>query len=374
MYFSFFVYIGLIILLVLVALLYRRNGNNGSLITIISVLLISSISGIRYDVGVDYMSYLEIYNHYSDFTQIRFDKEIIYNLILSLLASNEFHYAWFFFLFSIIQFTTLYLIYTHSGHYNVLKYLPIALFGTGYYFTMMNEIRQVVAVLIFIYMLRYIHDKRIIIILLLSLFAFSFHYSAIYILPIIIVVLMLRNYVLSPYYQILIFVSIIVISGYNIFNTNNYFISLATISANLLEMENYVDVNYRISIWEKDNAKSIRYYSMLILYSITLLYSNKLNMFIGGKLIQTYTMLNFFGSLFYVLFYNNTLLQRPARYFTTLLVVLLPYYLYYFVMDKNNRKINGYIFLLMLILCVFIFVAFVVSNHHTYYKLFWHAN
>ena len=75
---------------------------------ILPIICFSFIFGIRYNVGNDYMSYLDIYEGYAHYYTIRDDLEIGFEFVTRLMAETGLHYSIY---FGLIAFLQIFLIY-----------------------------------------------------------------------------------------------------------------------------------------------------------------------------------------------------------------------------------------------------------------------
>lgn len=147
----------------------------------ISFLILLTLSGIRYDVGVDYLSYKNIY---IDSRELYGLKEGGFILITELFHWLEIPFDFFCFCFS---FLTLFLAYkfilknSPSPFFSILIYYALG----NLYFSSFNAIRQSLAIMIFINIIPFILQKKIFkFILLVILTAYFVHASALLLLPI----------------------------------------------------------------------------------------------------------------------------------------------------------------------------------------------
>ena len=70
---------------------------------ILPIICFSFIFGIRYNVGNDYMSYLDIYEGYAHYYTIRDDLEIGFEFVTRLMAETGLHYSIYFGLIAFLQ-------------------------------------------------------------------------------------------------------------------------------------------------------------------------------------------------------------------------------------------------------------------------------
>ena len=178
-----FIYFLVIISSIIFAFLAEHNKNNvgKKILYCFSFLLLFIFSAIRYKVGFDYeYRYLPIYEAISIGKVINI--EILFKLI-NIIAYKIFNNADFVFIVS--SFITVYLVF-----YVILKKSPnivlsIFLFiGTRMYFYSFTQIRQYIAIAIFLFAINYIEKRKLLKYVFCILIAACFHKIALIYLPI----------------------------------------------------------------------------------------------------------------------------------------------------------------------------------------------
>lgn len=149
------------------------------LIFVFSILVL--IIGLRYDVGVDFIGYKYDYEGvHKGFGQWE-RYEFGYRLIIYTLSFLGFG-SWA--LFTVMAFITwYYFIQSFKVFPFLLKWGFFFALTTGFLFTSMNGMRQTVALVIFMYGLKYIEEKSIFKYTLYSILALSFHTSILLVYP-----------------------------------------------------------------------------------------------------------------------------------------------------------------------------------------------
>jgi transmembrane protein EpsG len=146
------------------------------------------VSGLRYEVGKDYLNYTYTFNLASNspnlLTLFSLSQDstvefayLLLNKMVGLLTDNV---QWIFFITSfIIIFLVFKTVYQHSS----IVWLSIYLFAVGGYIASFNIVRQYIAISLVFYSYKYMKDKNLIKFTLLVITASFFHYSALLILP-----------------------------------------------------------------------------------------------------------------------------------------------------------------------------------------------
>lgn len=159
-----------------------------SLFLILSFAVLFFISAFRGDFTMDYVGYEDIYNRYLNFSisdiftgRVSSYPEIGY-VIFQYVIKTIFGSPLFIFVFS-----TILILVSHMGeiHRNFPNHLlPLIIFvEMGNYYTSFNVMRQIMAVAIVIWGIRYIEQRKFIKYAIVIIIAATFHTSAIFMLP-----------------------------------------------------------------------------------------------------------------------------------------------------------------------------------------------
>lgn len=274
---------------------------------IIFVLLVF-FSGLRYNVGVDYPVYTDIFNDpYSVHT---IGVEPIWLWINGILRTLGFKERGFFFLTSLIIVW---------GYYRGIRkmspdfYVSILLFLVcGFYFEATNIIRQYVAASVLFLGFTYFLQGKLKIFLWYATVAILFHYSVLLILPIV--------FFSRFKYPVGLWIGILLFS----FAFGSYLMDLIVgkVMPSLAEISKY---QYNVDDFDSGVSSGLLqvFYNLLGLF-LLLLYPRflKKNPTVGILLNMT---------LIGIVFYNTFYLFMPARrlylYFFPYLIILFPYYL-----------------------------------------------
>ncbi|HBY86121.1 MAG TPA: hypothetical protein DEO86_09620 [Colwellia sp.] len=146
----------------------------------IPFLIAAVFAGLRYDVGIDYQSYVDNFNYIlkgypSDF---EFINKLIIELIHSVGGDVQ---VYFMFCAVLTNFFVYHFIKKHSQ--SVITSSVLYFFITFFFFASLNGVRQYLAIAIFLFSLRYILSKEIYKYAFIIVCASLFHTSAILFLP-----------------------------------------------------------------------------------------------------------------------------------------------------------------------------------------------
>ena len=175
---AYIIYTFLLLFMISSTWMYRLSSRRyQKYIMAIIVIVYSLILGLRYNVGVDYLAYKEIFMH-QDFS----DVEVGYALVNKFLYVLGFSYPA---IFILVAFGQIYFFLKGVEAFDkkILPFVVFFYFTTLYLFLSLNVLRQTLAFSIFVFSLRYIQHKNLFKYLITILFAFIFHRSAIILFP-----------------------------------------------------------------------------------------------------------------------------------------------------------------------------------------------
>lgn len=181
---SLFVYLSLMIAMTVLCGVSVSYGFKApiTIFTFIAIMLFSFIFGIRYNVGIDHLDYISLYEGSSHGLILR-QLEPGYEEWMKFFSTRHFHYSIFFASIAFFQISMTFL--ATRNHSYLLPYLCIILFLGGYALSWMNGIRQCMALCVFYYALNCLSEKKYIYYVLLILVATLFHKSAYMLLPVV---------------------------------------------------------------------------------------------------------------------------------------------------------------------------------------------
>lgn len=344
---------------------YIRNGFLLHGEVLFSILVFAIIAGMRYNVGVDYLSYL---NYYKDIIAERYngiEMEFAFQSITEMLAYLELHFSVYFGCMAFLQLFFIYYAFKEERH--LYPFLIFIIIADGTFFMWMNGIRQCIAITIFIFSIQYIKKRQLIKYLLCVGLAYLFHRSALIILPFYFIFWLREDYFKNKIIQLSLIAIAFALSNLNIWY---FFLEYIERLGAFLRYE-YVDIEKQLNMRDKEFVKSIRFYFPLIINIIVVQYSTKLKDYFKNTNFSIYYNLYFLGVLFFILFFNNSLIQRPAMYFIYSQFIIVSYLLYYLWKRSKHSYIELSIFASIIVLNLGILYAYISSNFYTYYYFFW---
>lgn len=305
----------------------------------IAFLLVFIPSAIRYDVGTDYLSYLNIFRHPTILENYKI-KEPGFYFINWFLHTNGFHSQWMFATFAFIFTTIAFITYPRNN-----AWLLHFLFFSMLWLSSFNIIRQSVALSWCMLSIFCFFNKRYIWFVILALIATSFHRSAIFILLSGFIALIPLN---STFRSRIIPIVFIAIIGYSYLNIDKILFYIQNVLS-LVGLNSYLEYFSNPKHFTSRNSGSGISYLAKILFSIYIIMNTKSlvqlnsnywlitllnflyalamalanNIIIFGRMTDTFAIAPIIGGLLLLQLPNNTRAHRLVLYSFLLFLLLL---------------------------------------------------
>ena len=310
-------------------------------------VIFSFFSGVRWQVGVDHLSYMEQYNYFAQngfFNRESF--EIGYEFIVSTLVEFGFSAVFFFVLFAFLQLYPIY--YRFKNERYLYPFIGFLIICGPTYLSWMNGMRQCLAALIFVFATQFIIKRSIIKYLLCLGLAMCFHKSAIIMLPFYFIPnrAIFRNRTIN----ICLIIGSLIIGSIPVWHQN------ITRVAPLLAAAGYDGYADNLADILKNEGRDMAFgprriitfvLQMLIVYfapRLVKLFASK-----GYNLYFTFFMLGVV--LFNLLANTSHIFLRPILYFDFFSVILLSYLMYY-LSSINKQSLNTLLYCLIILLSI----------------------
>lgn len=302
------------------------------------------IFGCRYNVGVDYPSYLEgyLYGYENDF-------EFLFGLITKGMASLNIHYAVYFSLWAFIEVFLLF--YTFRNQRFLFPYIAFFLIFGSYYLSMMNIIRQQLAACIFLFSLQYVDSRKWIKYYLCVLLAFLFHKSALLLLIIYPLFSKKKDWFPTRKIQFVLYLIAVYLS-------TNYDLVVKLISTpfvlftGVLGYDSYLQgilYNEKLnSVAQFGNNTGLGKFILIYLSFVIIWYSDRLKKFYNNSFFLIIYSLWFIRILADFIVGESIILNRPFVYVYNLKIVMLAYFVI-FCFRKGGIKLSLLAFSVILI-------------------------
>ena len=155
-----------------------KNKCTKIMFSILSALPLFAVAAFRYGVGNDYFSYADYFNNSSHIQYMEYG----FDLLIRIIRNFTTNYVALFVVCSVIFF---YFIFKAIYEQSINPTLSIFLFICApYYFEFFSGMRQMMAVAIFLYSIKYIKQRKLLHYIILNLIGASLHSSSLIFIPI----------------------------------------------------------------------------------------------------------------------------------------------------------------------------------------------
>lgn len=329
--------------------------------TIFPLLIFAVIFGMRYDVGVDHISYLDKYLWKEQIGK----NDLIFDLLTEIGWKLNIHFVFYFSILAFIQ--VFFFFYAFKDERYLFPFLVFFLFTNGEFLFWMNGIRQALAMCIWIFSLKYIEEKKIWKYLLWGIVAILFHKSAIILLIFYPILRNGKEYFKSIPFQLILIVAAFVFqmlfSGVIIM-----FEPVIGYYMNLLGADLYHSYNIEglMNSYREGTGTGLVYLFRIALNVLIVLFSKKLKFYYNSK---RYNILYFFfiiGLITTYMFPGGYIsFTRPFRYFYIFQSIMYAFLLYYLYKTKFKYSPKGKIRALMYYGLIIIFIGVFYLSHIT---------
>lgn len=301
------------------------------------ILTFVFISGARYCVGSDYLSYLLNYlsvqvNGWS----IRSTFEPGFAFVTELMAKNNVHFSFFFSLWAFIQIFFVY--YSLKDCKFLYPYIGTVLLLSPFFGTLMNGIRQATVACVFLYLTQFIKERKLFPYITGILICSLFHKSSMILIPLYFI--FYRDYNLNRFVCITILVICTIVGNFYNFSI---FSDIFSKIFNVLEYDSYSE-NIGSILEESRNLTfgPTRFLTLSVNIALIYLYPKIRIYFSDDKMLNLYFILFFIGACWSSLFVNSYLMIRLSLYFEIFTLVITVYTLYF--LSKLENRNTFYIF------------------------------
>lgn len=335
--------------------------------TWLSILVFAIVAGLRYNVGVDHLMYLQFYEDMEKQGWItRETLEPGFSFIMKVFTELNLHFFFFFAFLAAIQLFFIY--FALRKQKQLLPYIGLFIMLNSYYLSLMNGIRQYIAICIFIFAIEFIQRRKLIPYVITILLASLIHKSAYILLPLYFVFYKpIHISRISP--LMIIYILCIIIGSSptwvtNLTNLNNLY--------SFLGYENYVD-SFETQFEEFNSynlgprSLSVIFFHLMIIYY----YPKIAQKFRSEQKLPYYFLCFFIGVCLYNLVINSIVaFIRPVLYFSFFSLIMAAYCALFL---KTEHKYKS-LFFFMLLICSYIYISIYTviadPNNSVTYKFF----
>lgn len=304
----------------------------------LGIMLYTVIVGVRWNVGVDWESYLDLYETIKLHNETWLSKTVEYGFIfiMKVVAYYNLHYSFFFGFCGLLQVFFVALVFKDNP--KAYAYAALVMIFGDYFFASMTLVRQWIPVCFFLWFSHFIVKKKPLWFLLCVCLAVSVHKTAILVLPFYLLAFDKSDWTKRKLVFLLLLGSIVL--GYTTFLLN--YISKSGGIALLMDYENY---SARLSeLTEKEQMVETAWgpvkLGKLLLQLMIIYFYPKMSYFFKSDILKLYYKLFVIGiCVYYMVCNTNPLIWRPTFYFTIFMLPMTVYLLRYLYL---NRKMSNY--------------------------------
>jgi hypothetical protein len=340
--------------------------------------IFSFIAGMRWDVGVDHLSYLKIYLDQKIGTQSELQMEPLFQIVTQLFSSLGVHYV---FYFAFLAFVQIFFVYRAVKDERYLyPFIGIVIVFGPEYFSWMNTVRQAMAATVFMWSVQYIVKRQLLPFAAAIIIASLIHKSAIILFPLY----WILRIDLFKYRAVALFAlfASIYISSMGLLSDEIGIVPLLFSNLNY----DWMADNYDLLIDAGDiRSFGPRRIGIILTAIITIAYSRHLRARFCSTKFSIYYNLSIAGVVMYNLFANmHHIFLRPVMYFT-IFSILTTAYCFRYLADISffagsvvsaRRIIGKLVFVLLCVTSLNYTIITVISDgqtnrDHSLYQFFW---
>lgn len=322
---------------------------------LIPLLLFAIVFGMRYDVGVDHLSYV---NGYLNKIYVG-KKEPFFFLFSDIGWFLNLHYTIYFGILAFVQILFFTLAFKHERF--LFPFLFFFIITNGDFFFWMNGIRQALAMCVWIFSLQYIKKRKPLQYILWGIVAFMAHRSAIILFVFYPLLRNGKDYFKSiPLQLLLVLVSFAIKRVfYQVFikleSAINFYASLMGDGL----YDSYTPEKL-IESFKESEGTGLAFLFKILVNVVIILYSTKLKEFYNSKKFNMVYFFFFIGIIAsYVFPIGMISFTRPFQYFYIFQSIIYSYFVYYLLKNRDN----GYLAAMLIILIIAFLGIFTLSQY-----------
>ncbi len=299
----------------------------------LSIFVFVLISALRWDVGVDYFSYLHNYEDMKNgFNYNREDIESGFLYISKLFAILHVHYTLYFGLWAFFQIV--FVIKAFEDEPRILPYILLLIPLGGYYCTWMNGIRQMIVACSFLWSIQFVIKKQYVSYYLWIFVAYFIHHSVIILIPFYALSYLKKEWDNRWICYIILLVCIV-------WGLNPSWINFVLNFSDFINFIGYDNYAERMDIYiSDDKIRRInwgpRQITLFLCYFFIIWNYRKVRAYFGSMKVDVCFHIFFIGICIYYLFVNtNHIFIRPTLYMTIFALPMSAYTIYYLKYSKN---------------------------------------
>lgn len=320
-------------------------------IPFLAIMIFAIVFGIRYNVGIDHLRYIESYETLRIVGGDAVDTEFGFLLVGKFFAYFNLHYSWYFFFLSFLQLFLLF--YALRYHYKVIGWVILTFILSTTFLNFMNGIRQELAFCFQVVALFYLSRKCYLWCYVYIGLAILFHTSAILLLPLPLLYVKRDFYINKISIQVILF--FIFLIGSLVFKPA---IPIFAALMDVLEIFGYEGYKYMalggdLSFLEPRREAGLGFILLILMNLINISQSNKVKLYYKSPFLNIMYDFYYVGVLYYFIASGSLILGRINYYFYNFSFIISAFTLYYFSKNSSNRNLLYMILMLLIYIGVF---------------------
>lgn len=298
------------------------------------VLVFALISGLRWDVGTDYLGYLQMYKDLRLGLELsRTDVEAGFALITKAFGILHLHYSLYFAFWAFLQcFFIVKSVFDEK--YKVVPYIMLLIPLSSHYISLMNGLRQMVVACSFIWATQFIINREFKKYALWVFVCSFIHQSVWILLPVYFLNRAKGKWNNSVAQFSILFICIL------LGNVPSWITLMSNVSG-LLDLLGYEKFSSQMDYLVSSEAMNDynwgpRMLSTLAVYSIIILFNDRAKRFLDSQRFNLFYKIFFIGICLSFLFCNTSIFNRPVDYLILFSLPVCGYTLYYFKETKRT--------------------------------------
>ncbi len=318
---------------------------------VLIILFFTVISGLRYNVGVDYATYYKMFTYLQNGFVYRDDVEPLFAYISQLWVDiGAGHFVYFAF-WAFLQVFFVY--YGLKNHQYLYPFIGLVIFLGPYYLSWMNGIRQSIVACVFVWACKFIINKEFIKYCAVIIICSFMHKSAIILLPIYF--LPNINYFKNKVVWIAVLIACTVIGQSGIVQD---YMNFAGEYLALIGYDNYSQGFDNIMDKTVDRALGPRRILVLLLDILIIWFSAEMKIRFNSKFfLFSFNMFVLYACLTELLSNTNFLFTRPLLYFAPFSLICSAFLLVYLKERYGVFGRNPIFIITLVISCLYTFAA-----------------
>lgn len=346
-------------------------GDRKNNMPILALLFFSFVFGIRYNVGIDHLTYLRSYEAVRVFgTEI--GPEIGFDFLTKLFAGLDLHFSFYFTFLAFLQVFLLF--YALRNYYKIHSYLIITFILSAFFLHFMNTIRQQIAFCFFALAITFIVKKKIFPYLICVLLAASFHISAIIVIPFFFIYKYRKYFFNNIKIQLLLLLGSLII----MFTCEPVFLIFSAFG----KVSSFLGLGYggyvrmviegNTRFLEPSRERGIGFLVILCINIMLICLSPKVKEYFKSSFLYIVYDLYFIGVLYLYIAAGSLALQRVNYYFHNFYFIVGAFTLYYLTKNSSlKNKLMQFSLLFLFFLTFFAVIIYRGEASGAIYSTFW---